>query len=644
MKKLKEILGSLLLSSLLILTSCGEKSAKVSADLEVTSSMAIEGLNMKGGAVIAGETTDQVYSFVRTFLPGEDFTVIMEQGVWNFSIITYSGEEGMLSGNTECGYLEKVTIDEDTDAVKVEINSDSCSKAGLRAFKLRSCSSSSYENVKAGVLDATYCGGGDGGDSDFLSSLRVTYLDHSNMEKQGDSIKSRCLSKDEFEDYNIRFLSGEGAIKKVLSQFELYKSNDCTGRSRTVVFDPSMANVDMPLRLTYIAKGDALRAAVMFNTEGTILNMENLNTAPTLHTAYQHRLKAKEVTISTTKGPDHFSDPNGDEMTFSCYFDYIINDDLDMVDTVHKNCEEMSGSGSFDSTTGRLIWAFAADAEDSYEITIKASDGQETTDTHFTINLMSEDDTINPNLDGLAVWLQAKKSYLYEDDEQTGIVAEGGKPVKWRNKIPNGSDSHTYATTTNTQAPTLETSSLMPTGELALTFNSSDKTFFSFPDGDYDVGGEGTIIVYASSTNIGSGSVTLLAKQGLSSGLRTYSIYQNTNQFLQSTIDDADGIERDLGATDLSIADKSFCAAVRASAINNHGAIYTYLSSPLSSLFNDFAGLYNSNGPLLLGTYSQTVGSWNGSIAEVLIWNRALDADETAEECTRLRTIYGESP
>ncbi len=105
--------------------------------MNLLSSLAVNNINMDGGAIIYGQS-DKGESWAKIFRGGNEFVIEMAFGIWNFTIITYSGPYD-LQGPVECGLVNNVNIANVNEVIDIKINGDFCTEAGLRKISVKPC-------------------------------------------------------------------------------------------------------------------------------------------------------------------------------------------------------------------------------------------------------------------------------------------------------------------------------------------------------------------------------------------------------------------------------------------------------------------------------------------------------------------------
>ncbi|MCR9205648.1 MAG: hypothetical protein NXH75_13780, partial [Halobacteriovoraceae bacterium] len=142
-KTKKFLLLKLMTLSFVLAFGCAPKPKKSEAKLNLVSSMAIADINMNGGAIVYGQQQDGKGRWAKIFRPGDNVVVDMAQGVWNFSVVAYSGPT-QLSGIRECGVLNKINIAEEKEVIDVFISAGECSKAGVRGLEIKRCTQAEF--------------------------------------------------------------------------------------------------------------------------------------------------------------------------------------------------------------------------------------------------------------------------------------------------------------------------------------------------------------------------------------------------------------------------------------------------------------------------------------------------------------------
>jgi len=261
---------SLLLTLLALvgLSGCAPKSKKSETTLKLFSSFSASGLNMDGGALIYGRTTDGANTFSRVFKGNSEFTIDINYGNWNFSVVTYAGSAGEeVSGALECASVSGVAIQKDQSSVDLSVSPAKCQSAGIRNLKIKPCTIANF-NIVAGGSPFSTCGGvgGDGG----ILSYKISLLSHENSTLLPSSLTSRCVEAADFEGAGPPMLVPSGLTGASRSPIRIlgYTATGCSGAASPLYLSSSLSNPN-PSNLFYSqAAGASLFLAINIDGPG----------------------------------------------------------------------------------------------------------------------------------------------------------------------------------------------------------------------------------------------------------------------------------------------------------------------------------------------------------------------------------------
>lgn len=656
LKAVKLLSLGIMATLLMSFSSCAKKSAKVSTGISVISSMSIG--DSAGGTLVAGQHTNG-WSFSHYFPPGEEVIVEMELGIWNLAVITYSGSS-MGTGVSECASGEYRVSDSGED-VNIKVSAANCAKAGVKNIRMRACSVGSFTSSETNPsLLCVPSGATSGGDSLGMRSYKVAYLSQENLTqvKEAPSYSS-CITEDNLEDGDIKLFTGDhSVIKQVPLSFYFFPSTDCSGNGKVFRTRPNLVDESRTELFKSSNLYSTLNTKIIYiNADSEALGIpEPENNAPVVLSAINHFLKKRGSVINLTAS-DHFQDLEYDTMTYSCYFDKVIDDTVNVL--TETPCDSMSysdGSMSFNSSTGEFNWAIGSNAADSYEFKIVADDGDLSSSVQFLVNTMDLISDKNPNTNGLEVWLEPKEAYLYTDAKATEHASQGDDVVAWRNKVPKGSNKALLATTLHGNGPTFQNeSALSATAEHeaytphfntlpTLSFNASANTALALHGGSYDEGNEMTYIIYFTrNTKTVNDLNNILSKANSDIPGISFEVRLTTNQnpeALHSTLVGGQSLE----ASSYPVENSRVCLAYTIDLVDQKSKMYLGTQSLSTQFIDALSGLnFNkSSEPLIIGNKLIKDGTkgHNGNIAELLIWSKKLSETEIQTECERLEGLY----
>lgn len=221
----------LFISSLLYsFIGCAPKDKQSKAKLNIVSSLVMNNLNMNGGAVIYGQRTDAAGNWGRIFLPGDDFVVEMPFGLYNFSVVTYSGPN-LLDGTIECSSANNVNIAEEDELVNLTVSQAQCLGIGLKKLEIKLCTEAQFQS--ATPLSACDNTGG-------INSLKIRLKSYQGSQELSRNLTSKCITKANFN--KGPFLpTGLGNIQKQPIGIRGFSNGDCTGDSGDLNFTQSLS-------------------------------------------------------------------------------------------------------------------------------------------------------------------------------------------------------------------------------------------------------------------------------------------------------------------------------------------------------------------------------------------------------------------
>ena len=246
-----------------LLNSCAPKSKKTEAKIKLFSSFSATGLNMNGGALIYGETLDGSKSFSRVYKGASEFSVNIDYGDWNFSVITYAGPNEM-EGAIECATDTK-SIRLDQNEVDLTVSPSKCPSAGMRGLSIKPCSNANFTTVATGGVFST-CGGV-GGDGT-ISSYKLALKAHDGGVLLPGGLFSSCIEAINFEDPPLIIPTGLTGASKVPARLRLFTGAGCTGNERIVDIRRSPSNPIVQNLFHARAAGAILRLAINLDGPG----------------------------------------------------------------------------------------------------------------------------------------------------------------------------------------------------------------------------------------------------------------------------------------------------------------------------------------------------------------------------------------
>mgnify|MGYP006077992713 CR=1 FL=1 len=107
---MKNIIFIILAGSLLLMTSCGGK-GKTNSSFSLSLGAVTSGTPQNGGVIITGRKIDDSAHMQLGFAPGEELSVDLENGVWEFAAVSWVGVGGeMFTGDHNCGYVAPMNL------------------------------------------------------------------------------------------------------------------------------------------------------------------------------------------------------------------------------------------------------------------------------------------------------------------------------------------------------------------------------------------------------------------------------------------------------------------------------------------------------------------------------------------------------
>jgi len=657
--------GTLLLA-FLAFSGCGGKTAKVTTGIEVASSLSF--LNSSGGTLVAGQHNEG-HSFSHFFPAGQTISVEMELGSWDLVVVTYVGGSQISSSTVECA-LGNFNISEESSSISLTVNSENCGNAGVKKIKMRACAPESFASIAAPVNTA--CIGeeensaGSQADSMAMRSFKVSYLSHSNLIPAGTPFDSECITEDLLESSNLALFTGDHlTVKQVPMAFKFFATADCSESSSYLPIKPNLVDTDQKNLIQSYNVGN-FNKFIFLNAESDLLSIVTPeNTRPYIITGQkiQHYMLEKGNTLTTfPSGINLFADAENDELSFSCYYDQIVDGKIAQLGGIAQECSSLPGA-LFDSTLGQLTWTIPANADDSYEFKIIATDGDLNNNAKFILN------TIEPNVatgglplkDGLKVWLQPKPAYLYKNLNLSAVASEGDQVVAWRNTIMTSNDKPLMATTSYNNGPIytseVSTSFIDPVSNLnyiytpeissekTLSFNSSLLTALALDDGHYDdntATGAMTVIMMFTKNTLGKNTVDhLFSKGNVANNNITVNALLNPSQapIVSHTNQSGHVVENNFSS--YNAYKEKTCLAYVINSDTGYGKLF--INGTLDYAIPN-TSLINTNEKFIIGNVLEnptTVATGlDGNIAEILIWSKALDGAQVFNECYRLDSIY----
>jgi hypothetical protein len=219
--------------------------------------MAISNINMDGGALVYGKRNDGAGSWGKAFLPGQDVTVEMAYGNWNFSIISYAGPS-KLTGARECAVLNNVIIGEENEVIDVTITASACGAAGVRELNFLRCTDAQFNSADP-VTNCVELTG--------IESYRVRALEHRIGVSTSSGLLSDCIQEADFSGANAPKLpSGLTNIQLMPFQIIAYTGTNCNiGTGIVVDFPISLSN---PTLSSFKAFADPSQLNLTLNNQG----------------------------------------------------------------------------------------------------------------------------------------------------------------------------------------------------------------------------------------------------------------------------------------------------------------------------------------------------------------------------------------
>ena len=117
----------LIIIFLVILGACSKKNGTVPVKLKFFKSGLASSGSLNGGIILMGQSEDGLESFrVGIASPSQDFSLDLKRGKWDFTAVGWSGEAGIMTGQTRCAYSADIDLKETDASVNLNLTESRC--------------------------------------------------------------------------------------------------------------------------------------------------------------------------------------------------------------------------------------------------------------------------------------------------------------------------------------------------------------------------------------------------------------------------------------------------------------------------------------------------------------------------------------
>jgi hypothetical protein len=238
---MKHIIFILLTSSLLLITSCGGK-GKTSSSFSLTLGAVTGAATQNGGVIITGHKLDDSAHIQLGFMPGEELSVELENGVWEFAAVSWAGVNNeTFTGDHYCGYVPPIDLQGGEENISFNLSASNCddvidsgdrfSDPGhfnsavsdqFRVLRVRSCLSNPASISSSSCTLA--------GDKGLTKSYKLIFGDSDGIVK---SLSSSCYNiedQDEVgESHNVKIPIGDSNGNIFSFKIRAFTGLECSG-------------------------------------------------------------------------------------------------------------------------------------------------------------------------------------------------------------------------------------------------------------------------------------------------------------------------------------------------------------------------------------------------------------------------------
>lgn len=246
---------TLIFTVLIFVMSCGEK-AKTSSSFSISLGALTSGAPQNGGVIITGHKLDDSANIQLGFTPGENLTVELENGMWEFAAVSWVGVNGeMFTGDHNCAYVAPIDLKGGDININFNLSPNVCNNiiAGgerfsesshfssadpvqFRVLKIRSCI------ITPATISGTSCLIGT--EVGLTKSYRLVYGDQSDGIVK--SLSSSCYNIDDQnedgETHNIAIPIGDSNGTIFSYKILAFTEDNCGGSVVNYSFDDGIYN------------------------------------------------------------------------------------------------------------------------------------------------------------------------------------------------------------------------------------------------------------------------------------------------------------------------------------------------------------------------------------------------------------------